>query len=581
MRAHLRRTAPVFLVMALAHCGDNAAGGDAATDARGTDASATDGASGADASSIDVIPGADAAPGEDVTITSDAGAGEDASTPPTDARASEDAGTGTDASTPPADAGGADAGTGADAGAPTGVRMRFGVNMGYQTSAIDDSESADMAHAAGANSNRAKLSEQHLTRWGDTIEQGDMAHYASLGMRDIVSFIGGPTAEHSTAPAGTADWELEHYAPRNLHEPIFLPDGSVNPQNYWAAFVARAVRSYSRWVRTWEVWNEPDQVGGNWRVTEQWATRAPTAAELPWWHASFFDYVRIMRVTYEVVHRLDPTARVALGGIGYESFLSAMVRYTDEPRAGAVDATHPERGSAYFDTVSFHYYPVFSPGNSDAGAAGIVTSLRGYQRVLEAAGVRGKRYIVTESGAPRFAFGTMPGGTEYARNYVMKVMALAHDAGIEGVDWFALGDGAAEGASMDSFSYMGLYRNYATATRVEDARMTDTGVAYATMGQLLDTATADPATTHALEFDTSTLLRGTALRLANGKRAYVLWALSAGTTEAGRTTLHLGSGAVNVYAWDYSRTRMSQRLEPSGGRVTVQLTASPVVLIEQ
>ena len=91
-----------------------------------------------------------------------------------------------------------------------------------------DADSAALARKAGANSQRAKLSEQHLATWGDDIEVNDMKAYEAMGMSNLVAFLGGLTAEHSTAPPGKASWELEFYSPRNLYEPIFLPDGELN-----------------------------------------------------------------------------------------------------------------------------------------------------------------------------------------------------------------------------------------------------------------------------------------------------------------------------------------------------------------
>ena len=38
--------------------------------------------------------------------------------------------------------------------------------------------------------------------------------------------------------------------------------GAVNPMNYWASFVSTLVTTYSPYIHSWEVWNEPDQVGG-------------------------------------------------------------------------------------------------------------------------------------------------------------------------------------------------------------------------------------------------------------------------------------------------------------------------------
>ena len=108
--------------------------------------------------------------------------------------------------------------------------------------------------------------------------------------------------------------------------------------------------------------------------------------------------------------------------------------------------------------MSYHYYPIFAPGNSDSGAAGLVTLHDQLQAELTKAGVTGKSFIVTESGAPRYAVGGDPGGVDYAHNYLLKAMALAHGAGIGRIDWFILGDDQDPGASQSPFDYMGLYQ---------------------------------------------------------------------------------------------------------------------------
>jgi hypothetical protein len=459
-------------------------------------------------------------------------------------------------------------------GSGPGAPFRFGINMGYFTSKIDDTASATMARKAGANSIRVDLPDSYLQTWGDGIELGDMNNYAGLGMHDHVAMLLSPPAEHSNAPPGTPDWQFAQYSPKNLYEPIFLADGTVNPQNYWAAYIARVVQTYSAWVRTYEVWNEPDQVGGNWQATGAWETDPPKPSDLIWWNDSIFAYIRMLRITHEVVHKLDPSGKVALGGIGYGSYLSALMRYTDEPSAGAVSADYPARGGDYFDVISYHYYPLFTPGNSDAAAAGLIAAHDDYEARRVKAGVGPRPYVVTESGAPRFAFGTQPGGPEYSRNYLIKAMTLAHGAGLMGVDWFLLGDGKPVGQSTDPFDYMGLYFNYSDAQSTADLEITDTGVAYATLGQLLDGSLSDPDATAALQLGPD--VGGAAFRLSSGKPAYVLWARAA-TDENGQATYTLSAPSpLTEHAWDWSRTGATTA-HPAGP-VPLTLGSAPLIL---
>jgi hypothetical protein len=465
-------------------------------------------------------------------------------------------------------------GAGSGGSATAGQGFSYGLNLGYYNSGLNDLSESQLGQAAGANSHRHKLTEVFLDQWGDTIHVPELTAMIADGEQDIVCNIIGPSAAHSTAPSGA---DTEEYSPLNLQETIFTAMGDVNPDNYWAAFVQTVVTTYSPYIHTWEVWNEPDQVGGNWQATETWNTTPPKPSDLLWWNDTIYAYVRLLRITYEVVHKLDPQGKVTLGGIGYPSFLNAILRYTDEPTAGMVDADHPQKGGAYFDVVSYHYYPVFSPGSSDVGATGLVTLHDQLQAELTQAGVTGKSFIITESGAPRYAVGGDPGGVDYAHNYLLKAMALAHGAGIGRIDWFILGDGQDPGASTSPFDYMGLYGNLTNVMSAANAVITPTGTAYATLGHLLAGSLSDPTTTAALSLPTGTA--GVALRTADQKHAYVVWAVNA-STETGTGTVSLpAAGPASIYAWDYSQTKTVATATPASGMVQVSVTSAPVIVI--
>lgn len=463
-----------------------------------------------------------------------------------------------------------DTGPRPDAGtSPLGGWFRHGENAGYYGGGIDDSESAMLAAAAGCDSQRVSLPESFLAQWGADIEQSDFDTYASVGMTHLVVFLTSPTRAHSSAPASAADWELAHYAPTNLYEPIFLADGSVNPDNYWAAYVATVAEHYGDQIDIYEVWNEPDQVGPNWQATQSWGTSPPAPSDLIWWNDSIFAYVRMLRVTHEVVQRLDPTAAVTPGGIGYASYLSALLRYSDEPTAGAIDAEHPATGYAYMDVLSYHYYPVFAPGNSDVGADGLIEARDGYDAVFTAAGLAPLPYVVTESGAPRRMVGTTQGSPEYARNYLLKIMTRGHAEGLLGIDWFALGEPASPSTSFDA---MGLYESYASATMVSECLIDDTGVAYATLGHHLHGARHDPSAA------IPSGAEGAGFVAEDGAEVLVLWARNE-TDESAHASVSLSTDASWVErAWDWSRTHAETTRTPTGGAIALELTSAPIFL---
>jgi hypothetical protein len=467
--------------------------------------------------------------------------------------------------------------SGGDAGAGAPTAFTYGLNLGYYNASLTDTIDAQLGMAAGADSHRHKLTEVFLDQWGTDVHVAELTAMIEAGERDIVCNIIGPAAANSNAPAGG---DTEEYSPKNLYEPVFTSTGDVNPANTWAAFVERVVTTYSPYIHTWEVWNEPDQVGSNYQATETWDTEPPVPSDLIWWNDTVFAYIRLLRVTYEVVHKLDPEGQVTLGGIGYPSFLDAILRYTDEPTAGAVSADYPETGSAYFDVVSYHYYPVFSPGNSDVGAAGLVTLHDQLQAELTKFAVTGKTFIVTETGAPRYAVGGDPGGIDYAHDYLAKAMALAQGAGVHRIDWYILGDSADPGASTSAFDYMGLYQNLTDVTAAASATITPTGTAYATLGHLLAGSVLDSVSTSALALPAGT--DGVALTTPDQRHAYVVWAVAAesvgGEAATGTVTLP-AAGAASLYAWDYSSTQAVTTAMPSGGKVQVSVTSAPVVVI--
>jgi hypothetical protein len=394
--------------------------------------------------------------------------------------------------------------------------------------------------------------------------------YVTNGMSNLVCFLIGPTDAHSTAPAGMS--HSDYYIPKNLYEPIFQADGTANPDNYWAKYVEETVSTYKPWVRIWEVWNEPDWTP-DYATTQKWATQPPSVADLPRFNGSIFDYVRMLRVTYAVAKKVDPTAQVALGGIGYPTFLSAILRYSDDPAGGGVSPDYPAQGGAYFDVLNFHYYPIYTPGNSDAAVDGMFALKGQFAAELAKTGVSGKTWNATETGAPRYALGSNPGGDDYAKNYLLKVMTGAQLQGMIGLDWFLLSDTAAPGASQDPYAYMGLYLDIASLTTKDMATKTSLGVAYATVGKLLKGATVDGARTSALALPSST--GGGAFHAANGHTIVVLWARTAsGEAATGSYALAAG-GPVTAYAWDYSSTGASTTVAASGGHASVTLGSTP------
>ena len=445
--------------------------------------------------------------------------------------------------------GGTNGSGGSDGSGPFGGFFRYGINSGFPNPSWNDQILSQLAVDSGCNSQRVSLPERHLEQWGYEIELSDMEHYASLGLDGQVAFLTSPTREHSSAPESAADWELDYYIPKNLYEPITLEDGSVNPENYWAAYVYGAVSTYKDHIKIWEIWNEPDWVS-DWQVTLDWTESAPTAEDLPRFNGSIYDYVRLLRVSSVAAKLADPEALIATGGLGYTSFLNALLRYTDNPVDGSVTDEYPEKGGAYVDALSSHHYPIYTSGSSDEAVAAYLEQQRAFQAELDQAGVEVKAWETTESGAPHGVIDTFPGGTEYAVNYLMKVMIKAHAAGVDGIDWFTLSDGATVATADDPYQLMGLYLDVSELETADQVVPTETGIAYRTLGELLGHARYDGAATEAHELPAG--VDGAAFETSSGKRALSLWAVTSGTEE-GAAELEI-DGAFTQYDWDYSES---------------------------
>ena len=346
--------------------------------------------------------------------------------------------------------------------------FRIGNGLGWVGNDWDDGRMTNLSTKAGYDGQRKKLPEYHLVQWGYGIEVGDCQTANKVGVYDIVGYLCGPSEDHSNAPTYNTNTR-EIYPPKNLYEPIFV-DGKVNENNYWADYIAKTVTQYKDYVRIWEVWNEPDYVVKH-EVVGNWSTQPPNPDDLTHWHASIFEYNRLMRITYEVVKSIDPTAWIATGGLGYTNFLDAMLRYTDNPVDGSVSDDYPLKGGAYFDCLCYHKYPQWGETDerthigyhgkaSDNLAMKFVTIKRNMEYRLEKYGFDGKTYprkmfICTETGLTTDATEPGTGGDVIRRNFVIKNMLYAHEYDVKQTHWLYLVDSNYKG--MADFYNLGKY----------------------------------------------------------------------------------------------------------------------------
>ena len=231
------------------------------------------------------------------------------------------------------------------------LEFRIGTGIGGFHSTYKTESVRSLMAYAGFDGQRKKLPELHLNRWGYGIELGVCEISEKFGILDSVGYLCTPTYEHSSN--ATNNPELCY--PANLYEPIWLKNGSVNPKNYWAYYINETVHTYKKYVKIWEAWNEPDHVVN--ADTGRWETEPPVPETLDHWHGTIFQYIRLLRITYEVAKKEDPDCWVATGGLGYPYFLDGIMRYTDNPDGGKLTKEYPAYGGAYFDCDAYHKYP--------------------------------------------------------------------------------------------------------------------------------------------------------------------------------------------------------------------------------
>lgn len=466
---------------------------------------------------------------------------------------------------------------------------------------------------AGCRSLRGAIPDNHLTNWGVNVDLGAWQHFNNIGLVENVAFIGYPHSSHQE----TAIYCPARNAQSGMFQGMYLPiwDGGangtpINDNNTYAVYLWNMVHVYKDYVRFYEVWNEPDFDNGQygWRGPSDptsWWSRDDFGCELVRFNGSIYDYVRLLRVSWEVIKYIDPDAYVTTGGIGYEAFLDAVLRNTDNPVDGSVTAAYPLKGGAYFDCLSYHVYPQFEPEvrhysltqggwvnnrHSDGASNGVIGKKDRFEQVLFNHGYNGttypeKRWIVTEHNIGRRAYGTSVGGEDIQRNYQIKTLVTQQLEGIDQAYVFGLAEEAPLVGSTSTFELMGLYtaiRNLPAYT----SPLTSAGVANRTMQNLLYNMPIDKQKTADLNLPAG--VKGGAFRGANGAYTYVLWAeTSVDFSEAASAPYSFPSGLglsqVTKYDWDYINTGTSVQVSAANLTLTgtpAFFAASPSLPIE-
>ncbi len=497
----------------------------------------------------------------------------------------------------------------------------YGTNMGYFGPSWDDKSLANIAAGnpslnvagAGVKSIRVSLPEQFLESWGYDVRLSEFNHYGSLGIFDNVVMLGEPSSAHRNDKYPGCPDESGLF--KNMYAAIW--DGGangtpVNDTNYFALYVYKTVTRYKNQTKFWEIINEPDiDYGGRgWMppgMAGNWWENNPDPCELGNLKAPVFHYIRTLRIAYEVIKSIDSNALVAPGGLGYPSFLDAILRNTDNPVDGSVSATYPLKGGAYFDVLSYHVYPAYSlktwsneigamvyRRHSDAAVAEYIKLKNDMTQVLTNYGYNNTSYpikyvICTESNISRVSFingGVALIGSDMAqKNYLMKTLIQSQKVGVSQFYSFVLGDSRNENDATNEYEVMGLYKNLIGIGPLLNGnnystQYTNSGIGFKTTSQLLRSKTYDGTRTSQMNLPAG--IEGGAFKDASNNYAYALWAKTSVDQSEVATASYSFPAVMNMpaqltkFEWDYSVTGVNTSIASSN----IALTSTPIFLFE-
>ncbi len=144
---------------------------------------------------------------------------------------------------------------------------------------------------------------------------------------------------------------------------VSFADPAYQHLDLWLAYVSNTVVRYKHVIRTWEVWNEQN-LGGFWRN--------PNPA----------DYLKLLKPTYALIKRIDPSLTVAVGG-----FAGVPHEF--------IDGVYKAGGKNYFDIMNVHPYSQPMPPEEELAAR-----ISGLREVMKRYGDERKPIWVTEIGWP-------------------------------------------------------------------------------------------------------------------------------------------------------------------------------------
>ncbi len=488
---------------------------------------------------------------------------------------------------------------------PYGGLYAYGSNMGYYGGQFQDTDVAQLAYNAGSRTVRPSLPDWLITGYGVDARIGAFRSYQQMGMKDLTVFVGEPNDPSERSTSGPDNRETKIFPGaderartfKGLYEPAWLDAAKtqINPANTYANYIYKTVKEYGPYVKFWEIVNEPDftYTSAGWEdrsAPDSWWNVNPNPNDLTNLKAPVFYYIRELRVAYDVIKTLQPNEYVATGGIGYASFLDAVLRNTDNPVDGSVTSEYPLKGGAYFDVLSFHSYPMYSLRHWSNDIGGFIYTRHSDAAVDAFLGVKNdltadlqkfgygsvypaKQWIVTETDLPQNTAGDTWGDIASANDYIIKAHVLAQANGISQIYKFGLGEHEPNG---DIFNTMGVYGDLSpSSTTVANAPKTEQWKAVKTVSDLLYGKTYDAARTAQMALPAN--VRGAAFRGTDGKYTYVLWA---------KTTVDKSESASASYSFPFGFSGLRREWDSSvtgqsvAAAQAVTLTGSPSFFTE-
>lgn len=483
--------------------------------------------------------------------------------------------------------------------------FRWGTNPGYtpgwsreNLADLAAGNASDGVNGAGCNSLRTSLPHHYIEKWGADINLSSYDYFQSLGLINFTVFLGGVADEFRSGEYHCAESQSKMW--QNMYTPIWDEGQNgtpINDNNYFAKYVYEIVSNYGQYIKYWEIINEPDFTysSAGW-VSEtdanSWFNTDPNPCDLPNMYAPIEYYIRALRIAYEIIKTNDTNNYVCVGGIGYLSFLDAILRNTDEPSKGELSDDFPNYGGAYFDCVSFHKYPMYGLSewkdgarhyfrHSDAAIQVVEETISNYNTLLSNYGYNNnkypaKRYIVTETNLPRLPFGDYIGSDLAQTHYLTKLYAKAPQLNIDQVHTYALRESKTEAEATNEYDVMGFYQslnNISYPNQVENT----SAIGACTMTKLLSNYTYSKSATLALNLPST--IDGVAY-LNGTKLMAVLWAKTNADMDETASAEYTfpsnisASSHITTYALNYSKTLEENTIETNA---SVTLSGSPVL----